>query len=295
MLRILVTGGSGQVGSAIARMAAAGGIEAFLPTRTELDLENPESIVAALSQQPFDAVINCGAYTAVDLAESEPERARAINAEAPATLARETARLGIPLVQVSTDYVFDGSKAGAYSEEDPVQPLGVYGASKEAGERAVREGNPKHAVIRTAWVVSANGKNFINTMLRLGAERDAIGVVNDQAGNPSNASDIAEALIVAAKAMASGHAAGTWHFVNSGAATWHDLAQFVFAETAKRGLKTPILNAITTADYPTPAKRPANSQLSTLKFERDFGYAPRSWKQAIGEIMAERLDGKTQS
>ncbi len=284
---ILVTGASGQVGGAVARLGQAQGFAVDAPLRASLNLTSEADIIDAVASKPWAAVINCAAYTAVDKAESEPDLAEAINATAPAILARETARLGIPLIHVSTDYVFDGSKPDPYMETDPVNPLGVYGRTKEAGEAAIRAIHPNHAIIRTAWVVSAGGANFINTMLRLGAERPEMRVVDDQWGCPSSADDIAAALIKVAAGL--GDRSGTWHFVNSGEATWHGLAAYVFAETARRRLPTPALTPITTADYPTPAKRPANSRLNTDAISRDFDIAPRPWQDAVGAILDERL------
>lgn len=282
-----MTGGNGQVGGAFATIARRHGVEVWAPGRNECDLADEGSLTDAVAAQAWDAVINCAAYTAVDKAEAEPDLAEAINARAPAILGRETARRGIPLVQVSTDYVFDGTKLAPYLESDPVNPLGVYGQTKEAGEAAVRAANPRHAIVRTAWVVSAGGANFINTMLRLGAERPQMRVVDDQLGCPSNAVDIAEALYVVARDL--GDRSGTWHFVNGGEASWFGLARRVFEATAARGLPTPELVPITTAEYPTPARRPANSRLDTGKITADFDIVPRPWQDAIDDILAERL------
>jgi dTDP-4-dehydrorhamnose reductase len=288
--KILVTGGSGQVGSAIINIAQAHGFVATAPGRDTLDLGRVDDIVDAVAGDDWEAIINCAAYTAVDKAQSEPELANAINRVAPGIFASEAARRGIPLIHLSTDYVFDGSKDSPYVEDDPVYPLGVYGASKEAGEAAVRAYSSAHAIIRTAWVVSAGGANFINTMLRLAGERDEIGVVNDQVGNPSAADDIAQAVLTVANRLIDGAVSrGTWHFVNSGSATWHDLAAHVFAAAAAQGRRVPKLKAISTVDYPTPARRPANSQLDTTRFASDFGYVPRPWQEAIGDIMNKRL------
>ena len=285
---ILVTGGSGQVGGAIARLANAKGLNIVAPVRGDLDLTDEASLIAAVSSQNWRAVINCAAYTAVDKAESEPDLARSINALAPEILARETARLGIPIIQVSTDYVFDGTKITPYVESDPVNPLSAYGRSKEAGEAAVRANNPVHAIVRVAWVMSARGANFINTMLRLGAERPEMRVVDDQWGCPSSASDIAEALCTVATELDG--RAGTWHFSNAGDATWHGLAAHIFAATEKRRLPTPTLLPITTAEFPTTARRPANSRLATQKIMDDFGISARPWQHAIDDILAARLD-----
>ena len=292
--KALVTGGTGQDGAAICAAAARHGFAVTAPPRDRLDLTKVDEIVTAVDADDWAIIINCAAYTAVDKAQSEPALANAINRVAPGIFASEAARRSIPIIHLSTDYVFDGSKAAPYVEDDLVYPLGVYGASKEAGEAAVRAYNPVHAIIRTAWVVSAGGGNFIDTMLRLASERDELGVVNDQIGCPTSARDIAEAVLTIATRLTEDGAkpTGTWHFVNSGRATWHDLAAFLFAEMAKKGMKVPTLRAITTAQYPTPARRPANSQLDTGRITRDFAIVPRDWQVAISEIVAERLQMK---
>ncbi|MET0179855.1 MAG: dTDP-4-dehydrorhamnose reductase, partial [Novosphingobium sp.] len=219
---ILVTGGSGQVGCALVRLAAERGIAVEAPGRERLDLADAAALTTAVTARPWRAVINCAAYTAVDRAESEPDLARAINAAAPAVLAAATARAGIPLLHVSTDYVFDGTKPEPYGENDPTAPLGVYGVTKLAGEEAIRAAHPNHAIVRTAWVLSAGGGNFLDTMLRLAATREQVSVVDDQRGCPTNAGDVAAALLAVAERL--GARSGTWHFVNRGNATWHALA-----------------------------------------------------------------------
>lgn len=269
------------------------GVPAYAPGRDELDLRDEVGIRAFFGRVSCRAVVNCAAYTAVDRAEDEIELAQSINARAPAILAEETASRGVPLIHISTDYVFDGSKVGAYTEVDPTNPLGVYGRTKLAGELAVRAANPSHAIIRTAWVLSAHGANFLNTMLRLGAEREEISVVKDQWGCPTSAKDIAEAVYAILFGL--GERRGTWHFVNSGSASWFDLAELVFELAKRHGVNTPALRAITTEQYPTKARRPANSRLSTGLFEQDFGITPRSWQEAVQEIMAEKLPASLES
>ncbi|HEV2568577.1 dTDP-4-dehydrorhamnose reductase [Sphingomonas sp.] len=284
MKRLLVTGGTGQVGTELRLRAARHGFELVAPTRSELDLGSTCAIERFLDDHPWHAVINCAAYTAVDKAESEPDLAQAVNAVGPDIIARAAAKRAIRLLHVSTDYVFDGTKQDFYEESDPVAPLGAYGASKEAGERAVRQGNADHVILRTAWVVSPHGNNFVKTMLRLGGERPLLRVVDDQRGCPTSAGDIAEALLT----IAGGHGhIGTYHFVNAGEASWCDLARFVLA---RAGIDTPV-EAITTADYPTPARRPANSRLSTAKLQRDYGIVPRPWQDAVGEVVDALVKG----
>ena len=289
---VLVTGGSGQVGTGIAQ-ANRGRFEIVAPARDELDLTNRDSIEAMIASQDWGAIINCAAYTAVDKAESDRDTAFAINGEAPGIMAKAAADKSIPLLHVSTDYVFDGTKNGFYNEDDPVAPLGVYGASKEAGERAVREAGARHLILRTAWVVSPWGNNFVKTMLRIGAEREKLGVVADQIGCPTSAADIAETLLtLTEKRLGDGDApTGTYHFVNAGQANWHDLATHVFKRAAQHGRTAPKVDAITTADYPTPAKRPANSRLATDKISRDFEITPRPWQDAIDDILETLLEG----
>jgi dTDP-4-dehydrorhamnose reductase len=293
--RALLTGGSGQIGKAVIALAESQGFSVYAPPRAVLDLAQPDTIIEAIDAEDWRIVINCGAFTAVDKAQTDKARAHAINRIAPGVIAQETALRGIPVLQVSTDYVFDGEKAEPYAEDDRVSPVNVYGASKEGAEAAIRAANPNHAIIRTAWVLSAEGGNFINTMLRLAETKDEVAVVNDQSGCPSSATDIAAALLTVATALIGKPRAlrGTWHFVNQGAATWYDLARFVFDRAAARGIKTPALRAISTEDYPTAARRPANSRLDTAKIGRDFGIWPRPWQEAIGEILDERLGSAT--
>jgi dTDP-4-dehydrorhamnose reductase len=285
--KILVTGGSGQIGGALARLAAARGLEVWAPDRTKLDLTKEGSIKAAIRDWLPSMIVNCAAYTAVDKAESEPQLAETINAAAPAIIANEAARLNVPIIHVSTDYVFDGTKPAPYSEHDAVAPINVYGRTKEAGETAVRAAKAQHAIIRTAWVLSADGANFLNTMLRLGSVRDEISVVNDQVGCPSSAADIADALLSVADRL--GDRSGTWHFVNRGEASWYQLASHIFAAAGRRGVPAPSLNAIPASAYPTPASRPCNSRLATGLIENDFAIKPRVWQEAIDEILALRL------
>lgn len=289
-VRLLITGGSGQVGGAVVKAAKREGFIALAPCRAECDLADSQSLQTYLDRVYVEAIINCAAYTAVDQAEAEADRAQAINAMAPQILAAHAAKHKIALLHVSTDYVFDGSKASAYAETDRPTPQNIYGKTKLAGEQAVVASGARYAILRTAWIVSAGGANFINTMLRLAETRDALGVVDDQFGSPTGADDLAEALLVVTEALlATDQASGLWHFVNTGRATWYDLASYVFAEARRRGHKSPQLNRITTADYPTPAQRPANSELSTLKFQSDFGYVPRHWREAVGDVLAARL------
>ncbi|ADL00462.1 dTDP-4-dehydrorhamnose reductase [Brevundimonas subvibrioides] len=286
---ILVTGGAGQVGRELARTSWPGGVCLYMPTRSELDLGDADAVRALFAATPFKAVINSGAYTAVDKAESEVADAFAANAMGPAILAEVTKAAGIPLVQVSTDYVFDGLGEAHYAESDPVGPLGVYGASKLAGEVAVRTGNPRSVVLRTAWVLSPHRANFLKTMLRLAADRPLVRVVDDQTGSPTSARDIADTLAtITLKMIADPEApTGVYHFVNAGSTTWAGLAREIFTLSAVLGGPSAEVEGITTAQYPTPALRPANSRLSTFKITRDYGVTPRPWQDAVAEIVAE--------
>lgn len=286
---ILITGGAGQVGLELQACAWPQGVVVHAPGRDELDLADPASVRAAFAKRPYAAVINSAAWTAVDKAEDAVADAFLANAQGPAVLAEVTRRAGVPLVQVSTDYVFDGSADRPYVESDPVGPLGVYGASKLAGELAVRSGNPRSVVLRTAWVLSVHRANFLKTMLRLAESRDRLGVVGDQIGCPTSARDIARALAtITLRLMDDAEAPiGVYHFVNAGETSWAGLAREIFALSRARGGPAAEVDAITTDQYPTPAKRPANSRLDTTKLSRDYGVRPRDWREAVAEIVGE--------
>lgn len=288
---VLVTGGSGQVGGALAGLEWPAEIRLHAPPRTELDLADPRSVERVMSARPWAAVISCGAYTAVDKAESEVGAAWAVNALAPAIMAAACAKTRTPIVHVSTDYVFAGDKPGFYTEDDPIAPVSIYGASKQGGEQAIRTANPLHAVVRTAWVLSPHGRNFLTTMLRLAGDRDEVAVVSDQRGCPTFAADLAEALqaITLRLLREPEGATGTFHFVNGGEATWSELATAIFEGAARRGAPSARVRPITTAEYPTPARRPGNSRLSTEKIERVFAIRPRPWTAALDEALDERL------
>lgn len=288
-LPLLVTGGSGQVGGAVAALARRSGVAVVAPDRAQFDLSDPAALRGFVERQSWRAIVNCAAYTAVDRAESEAGLAHAINADAPGILAELAAERGIPIVHVSTDYVFDGTKATPYTESDPLAPLGIYGATKAAGEAAVRDAAPdRHAIVRTAWVLSANGANFLNTMLRLGEEREQVRVVDDQHGCPTSAADLAAILLsIVERDAATG---ATWHAVNGGEASWHDLARHIFDRAAAAGRKTPALEPIATRDYPTPARRPVNSRLATDRLRADLSLTLRPWRDAVDAILDERLN-----
>ena len=292
-MTLLIVGGTGQVGREMAGAAPAG-VALTLPPRSAVDLTDQAAVAAAVGAAGWSAVINLAAWTAVDRAETAVADAFAANALGPAILAEETRKAGIPLVHLSTDYVFDGRKATAYVEDDPVNPLGVYGASKLAGEVAVRTGNPRHLIVRTAWVFGRHGTNFVKTMLRLAAERPVVRVVDDQHGTPTAARDLAEALLAMTGRLVAdtNRLAGTYHFANAGETTWCGLAREIFRLSAACGGPRPELVPITTADYPTAARRPANSRLSTAKLTQTFGIAPRRWQEALAEVV-DALQGSS--
>lgn len=292
---ILVTGGSGQVGAGLRAVDWPTNVVLHAPTRAQLDLTDPASIRRAFGSRKFDAVINAGAWTAVDKAEAHAADAFLVNGAAPAVLADLTRESRIPLVQISTDYVFNGAKAAPYDETDAVAPLGVYGASKLAGELAVRTGNSRSVVLRTAWVVSASGNNFIKTMLQLARTRPTLQIVDDQQGCPTAARDIAEVLRTVTMRLVSDPQAptGIFHFVNAGATTWAGLAREVFAHSARLGGPVADVAGISTSDYPTAAARPANSRLSTSKLANAYGLEARPWRTAVSEIVSDLLTNGT--
>lgn len=289
MRKVLITGGTGQIGAELIRQAWPDDIKLYTPPRGELDLSNVESICEAIRREHWSCVINSAAYTAVDAAEDDAGRAFEMNCQGPAWLSAETGRAGIPLIHLSTDYVFSGEANEPYTEDDRVCPIGVYGASKAAGELAVSSGNRRSVIVRTAWVLSPHGLNFLKTMLRLASERPLLRVVADQRGCPSSASDIAGAVMTIALRHIEdpGAATGIYHFVNAGEASWYELASEIMRISAKSGGPSAEVVSISTEEFPTRAKRPANSRLATCKIGRDFGIEPRAWRAAVADIMAE--------
>lgn len=291
MREILVTGAGGQLGTELRRAALPAGYAIHAVDVDTLDLTDTAAVAAKVAERPWAAVINGAAYTAVDKAESDQVTAWAVNALAPAAFAQGCAEASIPIVQVSTDYVFAGDKNAAWEPGDPVAPLGVYGASKLGGELAVRTSGARHAIVRTAWVVSAHGNNFVKTMLRVGATRDELGVVDDQRGSPTSAADLAAALLTIAVRLIEDQDAptGTFHFSNAGAVSWAGFAAEIFAQSGARGGAVAAVRPIATADYPTPARRPANSLLSHDAIRAAYGIEPRPWQAALGDILDELI------
>lgn len=276
---ILVFGKSGQVATELA--AAAPGAR-FLG-RGEADLADPAACEAAIAEAAPEAVINAAAWTAVDAAEAEEEAARVINAEAPAAMARACSARGIPLVHISTDYVFDGAGTAPFAPDNPTAPLGAYGRTKLAGEEAVRAAGGAHVILRTSWVFSAHGANFVKTMLRLSESRDALTIVADQVGGPTPARAIAAACLRAALVLQQDPGlSGTYHFSGAPNVSWADFARAIFAEAGRDVSVTDI----PTADYPTPAQRPLNSRLDCATLSQ-LGLARPDWRAALRETLAD--------
>ena len=280
MTDLLIFGRTGQVALELARLAP----DARFLGRDEADLADPAACAASILAARPAAVINAAAYTAVDRAESDQGTARLVNAEAPGAMARACAELGIPLVHVSTDYVFDGSGAAARAENAPTGPLGVYGQTKLDGERLIAAAGGQWAVMRTSWVFSAHGTNFVRTMRRLGAERDRLTIVADQVGGPTPAADIAAALLAMARAMiADPSKGGTYHFAGAPDVSWADFAREIFARS---GLSPQVVD-IPTSAYPTPARRPLNSRLDCSAISRDFGIPRPDWREGLDRVIQE--------
>jgi dTDP-4-dehydrorhamnose reductase len=282
---ILLFGANGQLGQELARAAAARGVALVALSRAEADIADAAAVRGALGAHQPRLVINAAAYTKVDLAETEVEAARQGNEIGPAVLAQACAEASLPLVHISTDYVFDGTEPGPYVETDVVAPTGSYGRSKTAGEAAVRAANPRHIILRTAWVYGEFGNNFLKTMLRLAATRDELRVVADQRGCPTSTADLAAALLAIAPRLIAGEDVwGTYHFAGAGVTTWHGFASRIVAAQAPLTGRAPRVTPITTADYPTPARRPANSALDCEKFARVFGLRARPWEDETDRI-----------
>ncbi|MBW4465898.1 MAG: dTDP-4-dehydrorhamnose reductase [Pegethrix bostrychoides GSE-TBD4-15B] len=304
MTRILLIGQDGQVGQELQKTLAPLG-EVMSVGRSQLDLSAPEQIQRLIQQVTPRLIVNAAAYTAVDKAESEPALAHAVNAVAPEQMAKSAQALGAALIHISTDYVFDGSQSSPYLETDPTHPLGVYGESKLAGETAVQQVHAaypdlQYAILRTAWVYGAGGKgNFAKTMLRVGAERPELRVVSDQIGTPTSASEIARAIAALAEQFLQPtrpeNLSGLYHFTNSGAASWYDFAVAIIEEA--RALDWPLavqqITPITTAEYPTPTRRPAYSVLSNQKIQTILQAPPPQWRQSLRQVIRELYSQKS--
>jgi dTDP-4-dehydrorhamnose reductase len=292
-MRLLIAGWHGQLARALVEAAPAElDIDAMAVGRPGLDLIKPGTIHASLAAARPDVIINSAAYTAVDKAESEPDAAFALNRDGAGLLAEAAARRGAAIIHVSTDYVFDGSKPGAWREDDLTGPLNVYGRSKLAGEQAVRAANPRHVILRTSWVHGPHGTNFVRTMLRLARERPELRVVDDQTGSPTYAPHLAAAILAVARAVVARGAEapfGTYHLAGSGATTWCGLAREAMAVSARLGGPSVPVHAITTADYPTPAERPRSSVLDCARIAEAFSVSLPDWQAGVADGVARLI------
>lgn len=290
MLRVLITGAHGQVGHELMRLVPEG-IEAVGFGSRELDISDVQRVDEVLEQVRPQLIINAAAYTAVDKAESDSEQAFAVNRDGVANLARAAERLSIPLLHISTDYVFAGDAQDAYREADTTGPSGVYGASKLAGEQALIQHCSRHVILRTSWVFGAHGNNFVKTMLRLGRERDSLAVVADQRGGPTAAPAIAKMLwrLVEQYRREGILPWGVYHYSGAPACSWCEFAEVIFQQAVAQGLlpRVPLVRAITTADYPTPARRPAWSVLDGSRLLNTFGIAQPDWRVDLHEVLCE--------
>lgn len=286
MKTYLITGANGQIGSQLVAQLQ-GKAKVFATNRDRLDITDHQAVLQTVREFRPDVIINAAAHTAVDKAESEPDLAHAINCLGAENLAIAAQEVDAMILHISTDYVFDGQGDMPYQEIDPVAPQSVYGKTKLAGERAVQAACARHIILRTAWVFNEHGNNFVKTMIRLGKQRDILGVVADQFGSPTYAGDIAAALIAIAEQLLQGNEQfGVYHFSGSPYVSWHGFAKEIFAQAVAQKilLNAPIVNAITTAAYPTPAVRPANSRLDCGKIQAAFGIQPSDWQRALLDL-----------
>lgn len=290
-MRIAVTGAQGQVARSLIERGREAGVEIVALARPALDLALPASVLPALREAAPDMIVSAAAYTGVDLAESEETQARRINAEGAGAVAAAARELDVPLLHLSTDYVFDGALERPYRESDATGPINAYGRSKLAGETAVREATPRHVILRTAWVYSPFGKNFLRTMLALGATKPTLGVVADQIGQPTSALDIADGILAICARLEKEPDEtmfGTFHMAGVGGASWADFAEAIFAAAERCGRAPVSVTRIATKDYKTAARRPANSRLDTAKLAETYGVVLPPWRNALPPIV-ERL------
>jgi dTDP-4-dehydrorhamnose reductase len=294
-MKVLVTGSQGQIVRALLERAAISGIELVATGRPDLDLSVTGTAERAIAAASPDVVINAAAYTAVDEAESNRELAFRINADGAGEVAAAAARAGAAVIQISTDYIFDGRREDSYREVDAVEPLGVYGASKLAGEEAVRSANPRHIIVRTAWVHSPFGRNFVKTMMTAAKTHDVLRVVDDQRGSPTSAFDLADGLLHLIGAWRQTPRSGegeTYHLAGTGSASWCGFAEAIMDQSRELGLPFAEVQPISTADWPTAAPRPANSVLCSAKFARDFGFAMPEWRSSLSRIVGRLASEK---
>jgi len=287
-MKLLITGSKGQLGTELSRQAGAHDVVAV--DYQELDITDTTAVAYFVEKVRPDVVINAAAYTAVDRAEQDEASAFAVNCNGATYLAQACDALSIPLIHISTDYVFDGSISEAYKEDDALAPLGVYGRSKADGDAAVRQYCDQHIIFRTSWVFSAHGNNFVKTMLCLGEERETLGVVSDQFGKPTSAAELARVILAVLPNM-NGHW-GTYHLAQPEKVSWHGFANTIFAEARLQNIPLALkqLNAISTEDYPTPAKRPVNSALNCSSIKTVFGVNIRPWSESLAEVIGELRD-----
>jgi dTDP-4-dehydrorhamnose reductase len=291
---ILVFGGAGQLGQELLAAAQADRVPLAALARREADIAVLENARRALAQHRPSVVVNAAAYTKVDLAESEPDEARRVNETGAGLLAAACTEGGVPIVHLSTDFVFDGQKSQPYVETDPVAPLSVYGSTKAAGEDAVRSAAARHVIIRTSWVYGVYGQNFVKTMLRLARDRDELRVVADQHGAPTSTHDLARVILAIAPRLAAGEDVwGTYHFAGHGFTSRHGFAAAIVTAAAPMIGRRPKLVAVTTAEYPTPARRPANSRLDCSAFARTFGLSARPWQEEMQRAVEAVLGDAT--
>jgi dTDP-4-dehydrorhamnose reductase len=294
MSDIIVFGAAGQVGRELMDGVFPRHLTLHGTDRDDCDITDLAAVEQLVGSERPSVIVNAAAYTAVDKAESEEAAAFAINRDGAANIARAAQRHGAALIHLSTDYVFDGSKQSAYVESDPVKPLGIYGRSKEAGEVMIRATLDRHVIVRTAWVFGRYGSNFVKTMLRLGAERSELRVVADQRGCPTPARAIAVSLAaISMRILGDPETAsyGTFHYAGAPAISWHGFAEAIFAVAARHGRTPPVVHPIATSDYPTPARRPANSVLSTAAIEACYGIAAADWQGALEPVVGAVLGG----
>ncbi|MDY5105727.1 MAG: dTDP-4-dehydrorhamnose reductase [Actinobacillus minor] len=289
MAKFLITGAKGQVGHCLTEQLT-GNAEILAVDRDELDITDQSAVNKIVKTFKPDVIINAAAHTAVDRAESEVELSEAINVKGPQYLAEAANEIGAVILHISTDYVFEGTGSGEYKEDGQTNPQGVYGRTKLAGEIAVQQANPRSIILRTAWVFGEHGHNFVKTMLRLAKDRDSLGIVGDQFGGPTYAGDIAKTLIEIANQILAGKedAFGVYHFTGKPYVSWYEFAKAIFAEAELQNIleKSPLVNSIATSDYPTPAKRPANSRLDLTKIKQVFNIEPSNWQKALKNIKA---------
>jgi dTDP-4-dehydrorhamnose reductase len=293
-MRIVVTGSQGQIAQSLLERAPPRGVEVLTLARPQFDLTEPASFIPAIASIAPHIVINAAAYTSVDKAEDEEATALRINSDGADAIAFAASRIGAPIIQLSTDYVFDGGSSRPYREDDATDPLGAYGRSKLLGEQAVKAANSKHVILRTSWVYSPFGANFVRTMLRLGETRKNISVVADQIGQPTSALDIADAILDICQRLnvqrEDSNLYGVFHLAGADAASWADFAEAIFAMSANNGRHPAAVNRITTAGYPTPARRPANSRLDTLKLATVYRISLPSWRRSLPPVIERLLE-----